>query len=157
MNLEITGKLLEKGETIQVKDTFKKREFVLELYEEYNGQPSQYTNYAKMQLVQNKCELLDRFNEGDMMKVNFSIKGNKYERDGKVSYFSNLDAWRLENADANNQGNTGGNWNQNQGQTNSGSQAGWGNQAPAGGGFQQSSPAPVAPPSTTETDDGLPF
>lgn len=148
MNLEITGKLLEKGETIQVKDTFKKREFVLELIEEFNGQPSQYVNYAKMQLVQNKCELLDRFTEGDVLKVNFNIKGNRYERDGKVSYFSNLDAWRVERADAANNQQGGGNWNQNPYQNS-------GNPAPSG--FQQSNPAPVAPTTSTDGDDGLPF
>lgn len=158
MNLEITGKLLEKGETVQVKETFKKREFVLELIEEFNGQPSQYANYAKMQLVQQKCELLDRFNEGDVMKVNFSIKGNKYERDGKVSYFSNLDAWRLELADANNNtGNSGANWNQNPNQNPAGNGGSWSNAAPANSGFQQSTPSPVAPSSAPDGDDGLPF
>lgn len=96
MSLEVTGKLVVKYDTQQVSDRFKKREFVLELAEEING--NTYTNYAKMQLVQNKCELLDRFNEGDMVKVNFNIKGNRWERDGKVNYITNLDAWRIENA-----------------------------------------------------------
>jgi hypothetical protein len=66
--------------------------------EEING--NVYTNYAKMQLVQNKCEILDRFNEGDQVKVSFNIKGNKWEKDGKVSYITNLDAWRVESAAA---------------------------------------------------------
>ena len=70
--------------------------FVLELAEEING--NVYTNYAKMQLVQNKCEILDRFNEGDAVKVSFNIKGNKWEKDGKVNFITNLDAWRIENA-----------------------------------------------------------
>src|SRR5690349_2467398 len=109
MNLEITGKLIEKYDTQQVSERFKKREFVLELVEEVNGSP--YTNYAKMQLVQNKCDILDRFNVGDMLKVNFNIKGNRYEKEGRTSYFSNLDAWRLEKADMNannsNSGNAG--------------------------------------------------
>src|SRR5688500_7340808 len=99
MNLEITGKLIEKYDTQVVSDRFKKREFVLELVEEVNGSP--YTNYAKMQLVQNKCDILDRFNVGDTLRVNFNIKGNRYEKEGRTSYFSNLDAWRLEKADAN--------------------------------------------------------
>lgn len=111
MNLEITGKLLDKGETVQVKETFRKREFVLELTEEINGSP--YTNYAKMQLVQTKCDILDRFQVGDMLRVNFNIKGNRYERDGKVNYFSNLDAWRIEKADVNNGNNNSGGYNNN--------------------------------------------
>ncbi len=149
MNLEITGKLVEKYDTQVVNDRFRKREFVIEVTEEVNG--SSFTNYAKMQLVQNKTDIIDRFNIGDPLRVNFSIKGNRYERDGKVSYFSNLDAWRIEKADAaaNNQnngsnqgynygtggnnngggGNNGGNWgnnnNNNFGNNNNGGS--WGN------------------------------
>lgn len=96
MSFEVTGKLLTKYDVQQVNERFRKREFVLELSEEING--NVYTNYAKMQLVQNKCDILDRFNEGDQVKVNFNIKGNRWEKDGKVNYITNLDAWRIENA-----------------------------------------------------------
>ncbi|NDC42663.1 MAG: DUF3127 domain-containing protein [Chitinophagia bacterium] len=117
MSLEITGKLLMKYDTQQVSEKFKKREFVLELAEEING--NIYTNYAKMQLVQNKCEIIDRFNTGDAVKVSFNIKGNKWEKDGKVNYITSLDAWRIEYANNNNGGNNqqGGN-NYNQGGNN---------------------------------------
>jgi len=104
MSFEVTGKLLAKYDTQTVSDRFKKREFVLELTEDING--NTYTNYAKMQLVQNKCELLDRYKEGDTVKVNFNIKGNRWERDGKVNYITNLDAWRIEPATAGAQGNS---------------------------------------------------
>ncbi|MES2701212.1 MAG: DUF3127 domain-containing protein [Bacteroidota bacterium] len=98
MSLEVTGKLLVKFETQQVSEKFKKREFVIELAEEING--NIYTNYAKMQLVQNKCDIIDRFREGELVKVSFNIKGNKWERDGKVNYITNLDAWRIESGTA---------------------------------------------------------
>ncbi len=98
MSLEVTGKLLVKYDTQNVNDRFKKREFVLELADEING--NVYTNYAKMQLVQNKCEIIDRFNEGDTVKVSFNIKGNKWEKDGRTNYITNLDAWRVESAAA---------------------------------------------------------
>ena len=104
MSLEVTGKLIAKFETQQVSEKFKKREFVIELAEEING--NIYTNFAKMQLVQNKCDIIDRFREGEMVKVSFNIKGNRWERDGKVNYITNLDAWRIENASAAPQGNT---------------------------------------------------
>ncbi len=98
MSLEVTGKLLVKYDTQQVSEKFKKREFVLELAEEING--NIYTNFAKMQLVQNKCDIIDRFKEGEQVRVSFNIKGNKWERDGKVNYITNLDAWRVEAASA---------------------------------------------------------
>ena len=81
-----------------MKESFRKREFVIELTEEING--NVYTNFAKMQLVQNKCDILDRFNVGDPIKVSFNLKGNRWEKDGKVNYITNLDAWRIEAATA---------------------------------------------------------
>jgi uncharacterized protein DUF3127 len=32
------------------------------------------------------------------LKVSFNIKGRKWEKDGKVAYFTNLEAWRIESA-----------------------------------------------------------
>jgi hypothetical protein len=98
MALEVIGKLIEKGPTMQVSERFKKREFVLDITEEVNG--NAYPNFAKLQAVQNRCELLDNFNEGDTVKVSFNIRGNKWEKDGKVNYITSLDAWRIERANA---------------------------------------------------------
>jgi len=41
--------------------------------------------------------MVDRFNIGDEVKIQFNIKGSKWERDGRVNYITNLDAWRMEN------------------------------------------------------------
>jgi single-stranded DNA-binding protein len=98
MALEVIGKLIEKGPTMQVSERFKKREFVLDITEEVNG--NAYPNFAKLQAVQNRCEILDGFNEGDMVKVSFNIRGNKWEKEGKVNYITSLDAWRIERANA---------------------------------------------------------
>jgi len=40
------------------------------------------------------------------IKIWFNLKGNKWERDGKINYFTNLDAWKIERiaSMANNQG-----------------------------------------------------
>ena len=96
--MEVTGKLVVKYDTVQVSEKFKKREFVLELVEEING--NTYTNFGKFQCVQNKCEIIDRFNTGDTVKVSFNIKGQPYvdKKDGQTKYLTNLDAWRVEAA-----------------------------------------------------------
>jgi hypothetical protein len=46
--------------------------------------------------VQDKTAMPDRFNIGDEVKVQFNLKGSKWEKDGKVNYITNLDAWRME-------------------------------------------------------------
>lgn len=99
MALEITGRLIEKSPTQQVSERFKKREFVLDITEVGSNGMS-YPNFAKLQAVQQRCEILDGFNEGDMVKVSFNIRGNKWEKDGRVSYITSLDAWRIERANA---------------------------------------------------------
>jgi hypothetical protein len=46
--------------------------------------------------VQDRTGIVDRVNVGDEIKVHFNIKGSKWEKNGSVSYFNNLDAWRIE-------------------------------------------------------------
>ena len=94
MSFEISGKLIEKYNTVQVSDRFKKREFVIERTES-NGE-MEFTDHIKFQLTQDKCNLIDSVNPNEEIKVSFNIRGNKWEKDGKTSYFTNLDAWRIE-------------------------------------------------------------
>src|SRR6185312_15803862 len=94
MSYELTGKLLEKFAIAQRTETFKVREFVVEKTEDINGKT--ITNYIKFQCVQDRTNIVDRVNVGDEIKVYFNIKGTKWGKDGRTSYFSNLDAWRIE-------------------------------------------------------------
>jgi len=101
MSFEITGKVIEVGTVQQVSDKFRKREFVIELAEQSAG-GREFIDYIKFQCVQDRCELIDESFLNGNIKVSFNLKGNKWERDGKVNYFTNLDAWRIEKADAGN-------------------------------------------------------
>ncbi len=98
MALEVTGRLHTKFPVQHIKENFSKREFVLELTEE-SPSGMVFTNYASFQLVNNNCAVIDKFNEGEMLKVSFNIRGNRWERDGQVRYITNLNAWRVEYAD----------------------------------------------------------
>lgn len=99
MTYELTGTIVDIQDTKQVNDRFRTREFTVETTEEING--SNYTNYAKFQTVQAKCDLLDRYAVGESVIVSFNIKGNRWERDGKVNYITNLDAWKIQSAAGN--------------------------------------------------------
>jgi hypothetical protein len=94
MSYELTGKLVAKYDTVQRTETFKTREFAVEKTDEINGRT--ITNYVKFQCVQDKTAIVDKVNIGDDIKVYFNIKGSKWEKDGKVNYITNLDAWRIE-------------------------------------------------------------
>jgi len=91
MSFEIQGTLHKKFDTQQVKDTFKKREFVLEV------ESGAYTQLIKFQLVQDRCDAIDSFNEGDEIKVFFDLRGRAWTgRDGNTAYFTNLQSWKVE-------------------------------------------------------------
>jgi len=105
MSYEITGKLIEKFDTSVISDKFKKREFILEKTENSNG--FEFIDYIKIQLTQDKCSLIDAFEIGSSIKVSFNLRGRKWEKDGNTSYFTNIEAWRIEKDENSTASNTG--------------------------------------------------
>jgi hypothetical protein len=88
MSFEVEGKLIKKYDTENKTGTFQAREFVIEVMS------GNYPQFVKFQLVQDRCSLLDPFEEGEEIKVHFDLRGREWQ--GK--YFTNLNAWRLEKA-----------------------------------------------------------
>ena len=90
MSYEIKGELFCKSEIIQVTDKFKKREFVIEI-------SGQYPEYIKMQIINDKCALIDNVNIGQTINVSFNLKGKGSKNNqGETIYYNNLDAWKIE-------------------------------------------------------------
>ena len=87
---EIQGKLEVIYDAQQISEKFRKREFVLEV------QSGIYPEYPKFQLTQEKCQLLDTFEVGELVKVCFNLRGRPYEKNGEKTYFTNIEAWRIE-------------------------------------------------------------
>ena len=92
---EATGAIRAIMQTQQVTDSFRKREFALEI------EDGRYSQTVKFQLVQDKTELLDEFDVGAQVKVHFNLRGREYTRksDGATDYWTNLECWRIEKAD----------------------------------------------------------
>ena len=89
--MTIQGKLHVKADTKQVTETFRKREFVVE----YAENPM-YPQYISFQLIQDKCDLLDAYQPGTMLTIDFNLKGREWTSpQGEVKYFNSLDAWRI--------------------------------------------------------------
>ncbi len=96
MSFEITGRIVEIMPVNQVSDKFRKREFVIEKKE--TGGSAVFIDYIKFQLVQDKCDIINESFLNEEVKISFNLKGNRWERDGRVNYFTNLDAWKIEKA-----------------------------------------------------------
>jgi hypothetical protein len=94
MAFKLSGKLTEVFDIQKISESFKKREFVIDSPDEYNGKT--YPNMIKFQLNQDKCDIIDEIGVGEDITVNFNIKGNKWEKNGNVSYFTNLVAFKIE-------------------------------------------------------------
>lgn len=89
------GKLRAVLATDQVSDSFRKREFALEI------EDGKYPQTVKFQVVQDKCEMLDDYEVGQKVRVHFDLRGREYtrKRDGVTDWWVNLDCWRLERLD----------------------------------------------------------
>jgi hypothetical protein len=100
MDFQLSGKLFEIYPTQQKTEKFKAREFVLVTSKMIADR--EVVDYVKFQATGDKCDVLNRYKTGDTVTVHFNIRGNKWEKDGKVSYFTNLDAWRIEGSQVTN-------------------------------------------------------
>ncbi|NMC41371.1 MAG: DUF3127 domain-containing protein [Bacteroidales bacterium] len=98
MAFEITGKVIEIMPVINVSDKFRKREFVIERKE--SGTGGVFFDFIKFQLTQDKCDIINDSFLNQEVRILFNIKGNKWVKEGKVSYFTNLDAWKVERVNA---------------------------------------------------------
>lgn len=91
MSFTLTGRIIHIG-NIQTFNSTTKREFVISV------QDGQYTQDIKLQTINAKTSITDGYKLGQDITVHFNINGRKWEKDGKVDYFVNLNAWKIEGA-----------------------------------------------------------
>lgn len=88
---KLKGTVKVVNDTVQVSDSFKKREFVV------TDEDSQYPQDISFQCAQDKCAMLDQIAEGQQVEVSFNLRGREWTSpQGEVRYFNTLDAWRIE-------------------------------------------------------------
>lgn len=89
-NMNITGKIKVIGETKVVGNGFRKRDLVVVTNE-------QYPQSILVEMVQDKCDALDRFNQGDNVKVAINIRGREWTSpQGEVKYFNSIQGWKID-------------------------------------------------------------
>lgn len=96
--MEAIGKLKVKFDTQKVSDKFQKRDFVLT-----TDHTTPYPQYVSFQVTQDKCSILDQFNEGEEIKVRFNLRGREWNNPTKgMQYFNTLECWKIEKINASN-------------------------------------------------------
>jgi hypothetical protein len=92
---QLNGTIIEIYDEKQISDKFKKREFVLE-----HAPNPEYPDFLKIEVVQNKTDLLDKYKVGDEVTVDINLKGKKWEKGKESGYFNSIQAWRIQSSDS---------------------------------------------------------
>jgi len=86
MNLKFKGTLAVIGDITKVSEKFTKRSFVL------IDEESKYNNTIEFQLTQDNVYLIDGYNVGDVVDVEFKLSGRKWDSPkGETKYFNTLE------------------------------------------------------------------
>ena len=93
-SFKLNGTIKKIGDTVQVTDKFKKREVVI------TDSSSMYPQHVTMQFTQDKCDILNAYNEGQEVEISFNLDGKEYtdKNTGEIKYFNSLNAWKIESA-----------------------------------------------------------
>ncbi len=90
--MEIQGKikLIDETKTFG-SNGFRKREMVITTEEQYPQQ-------ILVEFIQDKCDLLNNFSEGQTVKVSINLRGREWVNpQGETKYFNSIQGWRVEN------------------------------------------------------------
>ena len=93
--MEVQGKIKMIGETQTFgSNGFRKRELVVTTEE-------QYPQHILVEFVQDKCDLLNNYSVGQMVKISINLRGREWVNpQGETKYFNSIQGWRIENLQA---------------------------------------------------------
>lgn len=89
--MEITGTIKQIIDKQIISERFCKQDFVLTTDEN-----SPYPQHISLQAENDKCDQLNKFNEGDQVKVQINIKGREWNGPQGVKYFNTISIWKIE-------------------------------------------------------------
>ena len=89
--MEIQGSIKLIGNVQEISPTFKKRELVVTTDE-------QYTQTISVEFIQDKTDLLNKFEVGQNVKVGINLRGREWEnpQTKEIKYFNSIQGWRIE-------------------------------------------------------------
>lgn len=90
--MEVQGKIKKIDDTKEYGNNgFRKREVVVTTEE-------QYPQFILVEFVQDKCDLLNKFQVGQDVKIGINLRGREWVNpQGETKYFNSVQGWRIEN------------------------------------------------------------
>lgn len=90
--MQVHGQITTINLTEKVSERFSKREFVLT-----TDQSTPYPQTILFELQQDKCDIIDAYNVGQEVSVDFNLKGRQWTNpQGEVKTFNTLSAWKIQ-------------------------------------------------------------
>ena len=89
--MQVNGKIKLIRETQTIGSSgFRKRELILTTEEQYPHQLS-------IEFVQDKCELLNNFSQGQDVTISINLRGREWiNPEGEAKYFNSIQGWKIE-------------------------------------------------------------
>ena len=89
--MEVQGSIKVIGDVQEISATFKKRELVVSTDE-------QYPQTLSIEFIQDKTDLLNKFEVGQNVKVGINLRGREWEnpQTKEIKYFNSIQGWRIE-------------------------------------------------------------
>ncbi|MGK0442076.1 MAG: hypothetical protein ACJA0N_001883 [Pseudohongiellaceae bacterium] len=100
-SFELQGQIHSIGDTTEYGNNgFTKREFVIKLTGE--GENSAYPNHVALELIKDKCSLMDNYRIGDEITTHFNFSGRLWSGNDKPEKcFTSLQAWKVDSVTGN--------------------------------------------------------
>lgn len=93
--MEVTGIIKHISDTQRVSEKFQKREFVIT-----TEATTPYPQHVSFQLTQDKCELINNYQIGEEIKIQFNLRGREWNGPQGIKFFNTLECWRIESTNA---------------------------------------------------------
>ncbi|TGE29773.1 DUF3127 domain-containing protein [Hymenobacter metallicola] len=85
-----TGTISHIFEERQVSEKFRLQEFAISVPD------GNYPQTIKFQVTNDRIDLLSPYAVGQEIEVSFNLRGREFTKNGQVSVFNSLDAWKIQ-------------------------------------------------------------
>lgn len=93
--MQVNGQLMTIDKPKKVNEKFTKRVFILK-----TDLDTSYPQTVEMEFQNDKCTFLDNFREGDMVTVDFNLRGRQSQGENGMRTFNTLQAWKMKKTEA---------------------------------------------------------
>lgn len=90
MAFEIQGTVKRINPTVTKKEKYRSRDLVLTV------EDGKYTQTLAFEASGDRCESLDQYGPGDVVKVTFDLRGREWQGPSDLRVFNTLSLWKVE-------------------------------------------------------------